>query len=334
MNEKYQIDKSKEQQRFEAILLNVAENMCLDTGAELQEDGSILYTGDLDGEALSPEQVEQVLTSDRPRENLYKFVDGASFDNDGFLWNAAAEAIAFLSDDDSVFLDEYIQKNYTNFSEKIDVFRDMHPFDFEFNVDCFLKQEIKMDILFHPDWKELGKDEQYADADLVFLAKQQGIEKEFRQAMADGSIDWENIRWQDSSIPLAWRFVEENDYGGTLTILSNMKLGEAIDILEAQQKEAAEGNVHFSIQLPNDATVGRYDFTGCSAPGFYIDNLPKPIVLPIKDITLHNDEACVSPRFSFSIGEEYNSHAWDAKATIVKTKTEKRKTKTQAIPCR
>lgn len=70
---------------------NVAENMCFETGAELKEDDSILYTAEPDGESLSPEQIESILTSDNPRETLYKILDEASLGNDDFLWDAAAQ---------------------------------------------------------------------------------------------------------------------------------------------------------------------------------------------------------------------------------------------------
>ena len=228
---------------FDSILQNVAENMCFETGAELKEDGSILYTAEPDGESLSPEQIESILTSDNPRETLYKILDEASLGNDDFLWDAADEAIDNLSEEDIDFLNEYILETYSDEVSKLSVFRDIHPFDFEFDVAPFF-------------------------------------------------------------------------------------------LLEAQKKERAEENSRSSIQLPQDATFGRYDFTGYSAPGFYIDNLPKPIVLPLKDITLHNDGAKVSPRFAYAIGEDYSAGAWDAKATLVKDMPKKEKSKTQNAPCR
>lgn len=148
-----------------------------------------------------------------------------------------------LSEEDIDFLNEYILETYSDEVSKLSVFRDIHPFDFEFDVAPFF-------------------------------------------------------------------------------------------LLEAQKKERAEENSRSSIQLPQDATFGRYDFTGYSAPGFYIDNLPKPIVLPLKDITLHNDGAKVSPRFAYAIGEDYSAGAWDAKATLVKGMPKKEKSKTQNAPCR
>ena len=48
-------------------------------------------------------------------------------------------------------------------------------------------------------------------------------------------------------------------------------------------------------------------------------------MLPLKDITLHNDGAKVSPRFAYAIGEDYSAGAWDAKATLVKGMPKKEK---------
>jgi len=326
---------------FKKIMLDIAKEVCDKTGATLGNDEYIDYDYSDSGDRLSASQIERILKSKDPADELYAIANTTGkFGVDcSFLDEAVTDALENIPQEQADFLEQYVHEHYPKGTSVEFAFREEHPVGIYYDLENspLLNQEIPVDIIYEPDEKELAPSERYASAPLVLLAKQQGIEKEFRKEVAKRKETAKMDTPRGSQSPKDWTLAEclarenevRDDGTSKFVFLANLTVKNCIDLLQLQKEERLLGKkAKGTISLPKTVIAGKYDFDGWNEMGFYLDNisiLPKEVELPLKDIRLHNDEAS-----RYRLADYFNSKAWTNEPVKICSTKELEKTATKA----
>ena len=329
------------QKIFKKIMLDIAKEVCDNTGATLGNDEYIDYDYSDSGDRLSASQIERILKSKDPADELYAIANTTGkFGVDcSFLDEAVTDALENIPQEQADFLEQYVHEHYPKGTSVEFAFREEHPVGIYYDLENspLLNQEIPVDIIYEPDEKELAPSERYASAPLVLLAKQQGIEKEFRKEVAKRKETAKMDTPRGSQSPKDWTLAEclarenevRDDGTSKFVFLANLTVKNCIDLLQLQKEERLLGKkAKGTISLPKTVIAGKYDFDGWNEMGFYLNNisiLPKEVELPLKDIRLHNDEAS-----RYRLADYFNSNAWTNEPVKICSTKELEKTATKA----
>lgn len=290
--------------RFDALMKKTADGVCRRLQTVKGEHHTIrIPIPHTQKDHLTPEDVETILTSDTPMETLQYLAEENFTHRDihETLNDAIAQSYAEdFTPEESAFLRSYMEQNFPDEADTEVFYESYYPIGtYDVQRSPLLNQKIPLDILYLPYSKALDYDLLHStapineEAPLCKLAKQQGNMKSFCMALRKARRGGHDLDIQNPFVDAAYGEAKIATLDTKLVFLASAPLRDCIRIREAQIRQKNSPNPwKAAIVFPQNTVAGEYDFQGNAGGYFFFEGVfRKPVMLPIKDIHLHNDDA-------------------------------------------
>lgn len=282
----------KESEEYEARLNSLKEKV---TGIcnDLYPDGYEVYTSSYDEELAycQPSVLKELFESDDPRFELSCKISDAAFDYgmECGLDNVKKEVMNALSTAELELYAENSEEMFDIIRENIDFFYDEDSFNHNVKVNLLIDcGNANYDYTCDNVLNYCGNGEIDENSSILWLARQQGKEKELRETVSMFMESDGNDESSDSFVKSCiteWNNLISSI--GTLTFLTSMRLFELLDLVGVQKKIEKGENKYDSnfIEISKDAMCGLFDPVNGSGSVLEIE-LDKDVKIPIKNLRI------------------------------------------------
>ena len=282
----------KESEEYEARLRSTKEKIA-DICEKLYPDGYEVYTSSYDEELAycQPSVLKELLESDDPRFELScKISDDANDYGIGYGFdNVKEEVMNELSTAELELYAENSEEMYDDMRENVIFFYDEDSFNHDVKVNLLIDcGNANSDYTCDNVLNYCGNGEIDENSSILWLARQQGKEKELREAV---DMFVESNGEDESSDPFVRSCITEwnnlTSSMGTLTFLTSMRLFELLDLVGVQKKIEKGENKYDSdfIEISKDVMCGLFDPVSGSGSALEIE-LHKDVKIPVKNLRI------------------------------------------------
>lgn len=283
----------KESEEYEARLNSLKEKVagiCND----LYPDSYEVYTSSYDEELTycQPSVLKELIEGDDPRFELSCKVSDAAYDYGieyGLDNNVKKEVMNGLSTVELELYAENSEEMYDVMRENVAFFYDEDSFNHDVKVNLLIDcGNVNCDYTCDNVLNYCGNGEIDEHSSILWLARQQGKEKELREAVG---MFMESGGEDESSDPFVKSCITEwNNFSssmGTLTFLTSMRLFDLLDLIGVQNKIKKNENKHDSdfIEISKNAVCGLFDPINGGGSVLEIE-LDKDVKIPIKNLKI------------------------------------------------